>query len=74
MTTIEFIPQAWVDDYAVETNAEGPRTFEVEHLTQEQIDALWSDSLKRDNYQTHPNAPEWVKNWSGPFELYIYND
>lgn len=22
----------------------------------------------------HPNAPDWVRVWSGPFEIYVFNE
>lgn len=73
MTTIaEFKPQAWIDDDAVEVDAEGDRTWEIDSLTQQQIEALGLDSETRDNLRFHPNAPQWVRDWDGPFEIYVY--
>lgn len=75
MTTIaEFKPQAWIDDDAVEVDAEGDRTWSIGNLTEAQIDALHLDSEARDNLRFHSNAPKWVRDWAGPFEVYVYED
>ena len=73
MTTAEFVPQAWINDYAVECDAEGPRTWDIGNLTEDEIRKLDEDSYTRDELRFHPNAPAWVRDWTGPFEVYVYN-
>jgi hypothetical protein len=64
MAAVEFVPQAWINDYAERADCEGPNTFEVEkHL----LDKLVPDSNESDALKDHKNAPKWIKNWSGPF-------
>ena len=73
-TIAEFLPQAWIKDDAVEVDAEGPRTWEIGDLTKQQIGLLHLDSETRDNLRFHPNAPQWVRDWDGPFEIYVYEE
>jgi hypothetical protein len=53
-----------VNDYAIDVDSPGPATWEMDvpQLPKEHSDA--SDELRQD-----ATAPEWVKDWSGPFEV-----
>lgn len=72
-----FTPQAWVRDYAITVDPEGPTEWvtEFEELTQEQAAAILEaghdnfDLLKED-----PAAPGWVRDWSGPFEIHVRDE
>lgn len=65
MRIVEFHPQAWVNDYAVEVDPQGPTQYEVEDSD---IESGWeSDTYETDALKDHPNAPEWVREWQGPF-------
>ena len=59
-----FIPQAWIHGLAVEVDACGPVTFEVERDKAPAPFSYESDDLARDS-----NAPAWVREWYGPFEV-----
>ena len=65
--TARFIPQMWVNDYAVdvdplsETNWEITEQSAAEALDRERRGVDW-DYLRDD-----PAAPEWVREWPGPF-------
>lgn len=68
-----FIPQAWINDWAVECDAEGHSTFDVSFEI-----IFWGatrDNLKngdwRDRLQDAHLAPEWVRAWKGPFDIRI---
>lgn len=86
-----FQPQAWVSDWAVDVDDEGPDTWNcteflsnldtfgenedygfeiaVELAEATQGGGSWLDKddiLKRD-----PKAPEWVREWSGPFTITV---
>jgi hypothetical protein len=63
--TVTFVAQQWVGDYAVEVEPLGPTTWEVpaELVRNMPINSYESDALRE-----HPNAPEWVLEWDGPFE------
>lgn len=60
-----FHPQAWVNDYAVPADAEGPTTWDVGS----DGDGMRDDTYESDNLRFHPNAPEWVRDWCGPFYI-----
>lgn len=65
---ITFVPQAWVNDWAVNVDVE------PEANTKFQIEAyhLFSrkpDSFSADDLRNHPLVPEWWKKWEGPFEI-----
>lgn len=73
MTTIEtvkvrFVPQAWVNDYAMEVDPLGETVFEV---SAEDAKGLEDDTYESDDLRFHANAPEWIKEWSGPFYIQI---
>jgi hypothetical protein len=62
-----FTPQAWVNDYSIQVDPEGPTEWEVEdeHL------GLQPDTYESDELRDHPNAPAWVRDWSGPFYISV---
>jgi len=60
--TVVFHPQAWLNDWGIEVDPEGPTTFEAAVP-----DEMRDDSNESDALLAHPNAPEWIKKWSGPF-------
>lgn len=68
-----FHPQAWVNDYALDADPEGAVSWEVtpaylaelfEKLGEE---VLESNTYESDDLRYDPAAPEWVRNWGGPF-------
>lgn len=69
--TARFQPQAWVRDNAIDVDAEGDVEWDVTHVvaTMEREDALQlqDDRDNTDSLREDPNAPEWIRNWSGPF-------
>jgi hypothetical protein len=69
MTKIRFVAQAWINNYAVECDPEGPTTFLVPDS--DVTAKMHDDAGARDDLRAHDNAPEWVREWSGPFECEI---
>lgn len=67
---VRFHPQAWINDYAVAVDPEGETVFEVGDLPADMKD----DSYESDELHTHENAPQWVKDWHGPFYIEILRD
>lgn len=63
--TAEFLPQAWVNDYGVEADPEGDTVWQV------YAHEIELDQPDLDHLHTSLNAPDWVKDWNGPFEVYI---
>lgn len=73
--TARFQAQAWLNDYAIDVDPEGPTTWDVT----EEIVAMGRDkalALKDNQYETDDlrfsrNAPEWVREWTGPFYICV---
>lgn len=78
-----FSPQAWVNDNAVPVDPPGPTewdatefvTRDLSRYGRERYQTWLADTLehgdREDVLRTDPNAPEWVREWSGPFETYL---
>jgi hypothetical protein len=67
MATATFHPQAWINDYAIDVDAEGETTWMVDDSAL----ALTADSYESDELRFADNAPQWVKDWSGPFYVSV---
>jgi hypothetical protein len=67
---VRFHPQAWINDYAVEVDAHGDTEFDVGEIPPDIAD----NTYESDQLQGHPNAPRWVRDWSGPFWIEILRD
>ena len=71
--TVRFIPQAWVKAHAIDVDPAGPSTFTVGAGDAQNADGDWLEdrSYASDRLRTHANAPRWIREWSGPFEIEI---
>lgn len=75
MIECTFIPQVWVKDSAMEVDPEGPVTWlmqmsEVTALTGvTDMSKMDDDPFARDELRWAKGAPQWVKDWAGPFEV-----
>ena len=67
---VRFHPQAWIGDYACEVDPQGETVFEVGEVPP----SVKDDDYESDDLRFHPNAPEWVKDWSGPFWVEILRE
>lgn len=75
---LEFIGQAWVDEYArAVDDGHTEFTIPLEDLkTRDNEWAIHSTATSyhvEDSLHRHENAPEWVQDWDGPFELKLAN-
>lgn len=74
---IHFEPQAWLRDYAISVDPEGDTEFEIPldcpDLWYKDGQLVEDHSYESDELRSHPNAPEWIRNWSGPFDVEITN-
>lgn len=74
--TARFQPEAWVNDYAITVDALGPTEWDCSAFV-EQADPKWREATlirgcdHDDILRLDPAAPEWVREWSGPFETYL---
>jgi hypothetical protein len=64
-----FHPQAWINDYAVEVDPEGPVEWAMPWPDDAPIPK--DDRYESDDLRTHENAPEWVRQWQGPFYVEV---
>lgn len=80
-----FTPQAWVSDYAIEVDSRGPREWDTSdtHLAEvlawhasrgpASVEEFWREvygsSYASDSLRDDPAAPDWVRQWDGPFEV-----
>lgn len=73
LVTLRFRPQAWVRDYAISVAPENPDTWQVpKALLLERFPTIddWSESDEdRDAMRHEGNAPAWISEWPGPFEI-----
>ncbi len=69
---LRFQPQAWVDDYAIPVDPEGETEWTVD-ISKIAFD-FYEDHYSRDHLRYEGNAPEWVQQWEGPFEVEAVDD
>lgn len=74
--TAQFTPQAWVDDYAIEVDAEGETEWDVTEALSAMSEADRNNAMQPDSYESDDlrhttDTPEWVKNWDGPFYITV---
>lgn len=64
-----FLPQAWVNDHAIEVDPEGETTFDVTEVVAHDIFSYPDNSYDSDDLRNL--GPDWIKNWHGPFEITV---
>jgi hypothetical protein len=86
-----FTPEAWIGDYAVEVEAQGPAEWDCTRLATEPRSQDYLRKLMErrpgerltdpdgvldndDWFAADPDAPEWIRNWSGPSTVRIWAD
>lgn len=66
-----FHPRAWRNDYAIDVDPEGPVEFdvtaEIEAMGEAAARRLKDDRDNSDDLSRAAGAPDWIRNWSGPF-------
>lgn len=72
---LEFTGQAWINERARDVDGkETTYTVPLSALRRRGEWALDETPFRHfvsDSLHTHENAPEWVQEWSGPFELQV---
>lgn len=75
MVKVTFIPQVWVgrrdrEAYPAEPLGETEFYVSEEDATDPDTgEALSPDSYEIDDLRLHANAPKWIREWNGPFEI-----
>jgi hypothetical protein len=71
----EFTPQTWVGDSALVVDPEGDTVWdvtpEIVAMGRQKASALTDSDYSSDNLRYAHNAPEWVREWSGPFYVEV---
>lgn len=78
---VRFIPQAWINDHAIQTDDEMPE-YRVSHadvveltgIPIDEFDRLEHEDQMRDELHKASTAPHWVREWGGPFEIEIVEE
>ena len=66
-----FTPQVWINrDYGMNVDPPGPDEWFVS-VTEKELERLEWDAYARDDLRFDDSAPQWVKDWQGPFEVDI---
>lgn len=81
--TARFSAQVWINDNAMEVDAQGPTTWDCTKAVSERADYFkhlaagepggWQGEVldNDDVLKSDPEAPEWVREWSGPFSIWV---
>jgi hypothetical protein len=75
-----FHPQAWQRDWAIDVDPEGEQSWDCSDFLAAGVPA-WrervlakSNSDEGDQLRDDPNAPAWIRRWSGPFWIELVAD
>ena len=78
IVTLTFVPEAWVNDYAVVVDPEGRCEWPVLRklfLEKFSTENEWNERHQdRDDMRFEGAAPAWVRSWAGPFEVELVDD
>jgi hypothetical protein len=79
--TAHFTPEAWIKDNATEVDAEGPQEWDCTEFayanygyTLRVIEGAGFGIAGIDNddvFKSDPAAPQWVRDWKGPFTITV---
>lgn len=76
--TLTFVPQIWHGDQAIEVDVAEPTEWTVSlSLLLERIptEADWDAMAEiRDDLRCEGDAPQWIRDWPGPFEVRLDDD
>lgn len=68
-----FTPQAWVNDYAIDVDPQGPTSYPVTVEMAAEWPPDWrTRELSEYEYIVKDTAPhEWIREYTGPFEFHL---
>lgn len=84
--TANFQPEAWVNDCAIPVDPQGPTEWDCTSFVDDDVRAYldecaerrneslthWNGVLDNDDvFKRDPAAPEWVREWRGPFTIRV---
>lgn len=69
----KFKPQAWIKNHTVVVDAQGPLEWDatefILEMGYEKFSKLCDRNYPSDDLARIESAPQWVRDWSGPFEV-----
>lgn len=73
---VQFNPQAWVNDYAINADPEGQDTWVIglDELIEGDADFLTHGEVSDSTALRGRNTPDWVDDWSGPFQCRVIRE
>ena len=75
---LHFVPEAWVNDYAIVVDPGGECAWTVARklfLKKFSSEDDWNECHQvRDDMRFEGTAPAWVRAWTGPFEVELADD
>jgi hypothetical protein len=76
--SLSFVAQEWDEGYLIDVDPHGPLTWTV-HKSEflalfPDAESFASKHQDRDSLRLHDNAPEWVREWTGPFEVELEDE
>jgi hypothetical protein len=80
--TAHFRPEAWQNDNAIPVDPQGPTRWEVSPAYLYELMAgleggwllLYETGYEADQLRHDPAAPEWIREWQGPFSVSLERD
>lgn len=73
-----FVPQAWVNDHAIEVDADGETVFDVTYIVlamgREKAMEIDDNRDSSDALIYAETAPQWMRDWKGPFRVEVANE
>ncbi|MBE0562561.1 MAG: hypothetical protein IH622_17285 [Ochrobactrum anthropi] len=76
--TLTFMPQIWRHDQAIEVDVSEPKDWTVALsllLERFPTEAEWDANAQiRDDLRHEGDAPQWIRDWPGPFEVRLDDD
>ncbi len=67
-----FQPQAWINGHAIDVDPDGETHWDIaEYEAHKALPEAMAAGADLDYLREHPNAPQWVRSWSGPFRIEI---
>lgn len=77
----EFTAEAWLNDHAISVDPEGDTVWDATVAVKESSEYFSREAARNGDWidvqdnsdvlKDDPNAPEWVREWSGPFTIRV---
>lgn len=79
--TADFLPQVWYNNCALAVDPEGETVWDCTQYVKSMFDDDTIDKMlagmvpmSNDMLRDDPNAPKWVRYWTGPYEITLHEN